>query len=169
MPSLCATPAIHPKPQSTSRSVFRHLFFIRFLGLLWYALCAAVTPLRVDDLWHAGPRTTPYRPYRRKGAMLEKDSSTDGTGQHTSDCAVPTIQRVSGHTIESKIPQRASEKRQLEVLAIAEGEFKVPICNNAKSETWPTITEMAAQFSCTAAGKRGVISGTEADRARHTT
>ncbi|KAI9448121.1 NIF-domain-containing protein [Lactarius indigo] len=52
MPSLRASSSIRPKSQSTSRSVFRHLFFIRFIGLLWYALCAAVTSLRVDDLWH---------------------------------------------------------------------------------------------------------------------
>ncbi|KAH9179788.1 NIF-domain-containing protein [Lactarius sanguifluus] len=82
MPSFRATPAIRPKPQSTSRSVFRHLFFIRLFGLLWYALCAAVTSLRVDDLWHGGPRTTPYRPHRRKGAVLEKGSSTDGKTAH---------------------------------------------------------------------------------------
>ncbi|KAH9077264.1 NIF-domain-containing protein [Lactarius deliciosus] len=98
MPSLRATPAIRPKPQSTSRSVFRHLFFIRFLGLLWYALCAAVTSLRVDDLWHGGPRTTPYRPHRRKGAVLEKDSSTDApTLAYLSSSVLdpPPISRIS--------------------------------------------------------------------------
>ncbi len=82
MPSLRASPSIRPKPQSTSRSIFRHLFFVRLLGLLWYALCAAVTSLRVDDLWHGGPRTIPHRPPRRKGALLEKDSSIDGKTAH---------------------------------------------------------------------------------------
>ncbi|KAH9172408.1 hypothetical protein EDB89DRAFT_2242872 [Lactarius sanguifluus] len=104
-----------------------------------------------------------------------------GTGQRTSDCAVPTFQRVSNYTTESKIPRHASEKRQLEVLDIAEGascthhsrgfclshltqSSSAPICNNAKCETWPTITEMDARsFSSTAAGKRGVISDTELD------
>ena len=78
MPSLRALPSIRPKPQSTSSSLFRRLFFVRFLELLWYGLCAAVTSLRVDDLWHGGPRTIPHRPPRRKGALSEKDSSIDG-------------------------------------------------------------------------------------------
>ena len=77
MPSLRPLPSIRPKPKSTSRSVLSHLFFLRILALLWYALCAAVTSLRVDDLWHGGPRTIPHKPPRRKGIALEKDSSID--------------------------------------------------------------------------------------------
>ena len=85
MPSLRALPSIRAKPQSTSHSVFRHLFFIRFFELLWYALCAAVNSLRVDDLWHGGPRTSPHRPPpRRKGAVLEKDiDGRDSKISHT--------------------------------------------------------------------------------------
>jgi len=80
---------------------------------------------------------------------------------------------VSKHTIESKIMQRASEKRQLEALVIAKGKFKVPIGGNAKAgEARLTIAEMAAQLlelegehievvQGTAAGKRGIISEDE--------
>jgi ATP-dependent DNA helicase len=73
---------------------------------------------------------------------------------------------VSRHTIENKILQRASEKRQLEALVIAKGtfnhfppphtitlthapspgKFKAPIGSNAKAETRQTIAEMAAQL-----------------------
>jgi ATP-dependent DNA helicase len=76
---------------------------------------------------------------------------------------------VSRHTIESKIMQRASEKRQLEALVIAKGvcgaltlphplpcaganiyspgKFKGPIGGSAKaSEARQTIAEMAAQL-----------------------
>jgi ATP-dependent DNA helicase len=74
---------------------------------------------------------------------------------------------VSRHTIESKIMQRASEKRQLEALVIAKGlsatsiyrvsmlksyvilpgKFKVPIGGNTKAgESRQTIAEMAAQL-----------------------
>ena len=100
---------------------------------------------------------------------------------------------VSRHTIESKILQRASEKRQLEALVIAKGrtgqhfafffshyltqptgKFKAPIGSNAKAETRQTIAEMAAQLlelegehievvQSTAAGKRSVISDAELD------
>lgn len=81
---------------------------------------------------------------------------------------------VSRHTIESKILQRASEKRQLEALVIAKGKFKAPIGSNAKAETRQTIAEMAAQLlelegehievvPSTAAGKRSVISDAELD------
>jgi ATP-dependent DNA helicase len=98
---------------------------------------------------------------------------------------------VSRHTIESKILQRASEKRQLEALVIAKGaprhtlhtgpalltqlssgKFKAPIGSNAKTETRQTIAEMAAQLlelegehievvQSNAAGKRSVISDAE--------
>ncbi|KAF5376807.1 hypothetical protein D9757_008877 [Collybiopsis confluens] len=53
---------------------------------------------------------------------------------------------VSAHTIETKIMQRASEKRQLEALVIAKGKFKKPTAAaklNGKNET---IAEMAASL-----------------------
>ncbi|KAH9995294.1 SNF2 family N-terminal domain-containing protein [Russula vinacea] len=82
---------------------------------------------------------------------------------------------VSRHTIESKIMQRASEKRQLEALVIAKGKFKVPIGGSAKaSESRQTMAGMAAELlelegehievvQNTAAGKHGVISDAELD------
>jgi len=82
---------------------------------------------------------------------------------------------VSRHTIESKIMQRASEKRQLEALVIAKGKFKGPIGGNAKAgEPRQTIAEMATQLlelegehievvQNTASGKRGIISDAELD------
>jgi CTD nuclear envelope phosphatase 1 len=87
MPSLRSLPSIRAKPHSTYRSVFRHLFFLRLLALLWYALCAAVTSLRVDDLWHGGPRTIPHRPHRRKGIVLEKDGRTAQLGSESATLA----------------------------------------------------------------------------------
>ena len=70
---------------------------------------------------------------------------------------------VSRHTIESKILQRASEKRQVDVLVITKGEpcfpythnsvscnspppgkVKAPIDSSAKAETRQTIAEMVA-------------------------
>ncbi|KAH9953446.1 SNF2 family N-terminal domain-containing protein [Russula dissimulans] len=80
---------------------------------------------------------------------------------------------VSRHTIESKIMQRASEKRQLEALVIAKGKFKVPIGGSAKAgEARHTIAEMATQLlelegehievvQSTAADKRGIMSEAE--------
>jgi CTD nuclear envelope phosphatase 1 len=109
MPSLRALPSIRAKPQSTSRSVFRHLFFVRFLELLWYALCAAVTSLRVDDLWHGGPRTTPHRLPRRKGAVLERDSAIDsktahmlqlGSDQPASPAKSPVLAHLSSSVLD---------------------------------------------------------------------
>jgi len=82
---------------------------------------------------------------------------------------------VSRHTIESKIMQRASEKRQLEALVIAKGKFKVPIGGSAKAgEARQTIAEMASQLlelegehievvQNTSDGKRGIISDAELD------
>jgi len=86
---------------------------------------------------------------------------------------------VSRHTIESKIMQRASEKRQLEALVIAKGKFKVPIGGSGKAskagEARQTIAEMAAQLlelegehievvQRTGAGKqRGIIGDAELD------
>ncbi|KAH9024616.1 P-loop containing nucleoside triphosphate hydrolase protein [Lactarius pseudohatsudake] len=80
---------------------------------------------------------------------------------------VPIFRLVSRHTIESKILQRASEKRQLEALVIAKG-------SNAKTETRQTIAEMAAHLLelegehievvlSTTAGKRSAISDAELD------
>ncbi|KAI9508710.1 P-loop containing nucleoside triphosphate hydrolase protein [Russula earlei] len=82
---------------------------------------------------------------------------------------------VSRHTIEGKIMQRASEKRQLEALVIAKGKFRVPIGDSAKAgEARQTIAEMAAQLlelegehievvQSNAAGKRRIISDAELD------
>src|SRR5258705_7593209 len=57
---------------------------------------------------------------------------------------------VSAHTIETKILQRASEKRKLEALVIAKGKFKMPslaatitMGANGKKET---MAEMAASL-----------------------
>lgn len=51
---------------------------------------------------------------------------------------------VSAHTIETKIMQRATEKRKLEALVIAKGKFKMPAGPiTAKRET---IAEMAASL-----------------------
>ncbi|RDB21790.1 putative ATP-dependent helicase IRC5 [Hypsizygus marmoreus] len=77
---------------------------------------------------------------------------------------------VSAHTIETKIMQRATEKRKLEALVIAKGKFKKPAAA-AKTET---MAEMAASLlklegekinvvPNTAEGKAGVISDEDLD------
>ena len=78
---------------------------------------------------------------------------------------------VSAHTIETKIMQRATEKRKLEALVIAKGKFKTPTAQGGVSrQSRPeTMAEMAASLlrlegekiqivPDTAAGKAGVIS-----------
>ncbi|EIN06874.1 hypothetical protein PUNSTDRAFT_90611 [Punctularia strigosozonata HHB-11173 SS5] len=78
---------------------------------------------------------------------------------------------VSKHTVETKIMQRAAEKRQLEALVIAKGKFKMPAATTtAAAKSKPeTIAEMAAALlklegerievvPSTAAGKASVIS-----------
>ena len=51
---------------------------------------------------------------------------------------------VSAHTIETKIMQRAGEKRKLEALVIAKGKFKMPAA--AASTKRETMAEMAASL-----------------------
>jgi len=51
---------------------------------------------------------------------------------------------VSAHTIETKIMQRANEKRKLEALVIAKGKFKAPTQQAAARGKKETIAEMAA-------------------------
>jgi ATP-dependent DNA helicase len=50
---------------------------------------------------------------------------------------------VSKHTIETRIMQRAAEKRQLEALVIAKGKFKAPTAAVAKGKP-ETMAELAA-------------------------
>ena len=69
--------AIWAKSQSTGQSLFRRLFFIRFLELVWHALCTAAASLRVDDVWH-GRRSSPRGlRLRRKSAVMGKEPSAD--------------------------------------------------------------------------------------------
>jgi len=74
---------------------------------------------------------------------------------------------VSAHTVETKIMQRATEKRKLEVLVIAKGKFKMPAA--AASTKKETMAEMAAALlrvegekidvvPNTKEGKQGVLS-----------
>ncbi|KAH9051386.1 hypothetical protein EDB83DRAFT_2626811 [Lactarius deliciosus] len=106
---------------------------------------AANTVVFYDKDWVRGSQAL-FDCHRCADRTWRFSTSNHQMDLYTSDCVVPTIQRVSNYTIESKIPRRTSEKREPEILVIAEGNFKAPICNNAKSETWQTITEMAAQL-----------------------
>ncbi|KAI0044579.1 hypothetical protein FA95DRAFT_1496832 [Auriscalpium vulgare] len=80
---------------------------------------------------------------------------------------------VSKHTIESKIMQRATEKRKLEALVIAKGKFKMP-AGGSKAGKQETMAEMAASLLAlegekievvpnTEAGKKSVISDSDLD------
>ncbi|KIM43935.1 hypothetical protein M413DRAFT_443000 [Hebeloma cylindrosporum] len=79
---------------------------------------------------------------------------------------------VSAHTVETKIMQRATEKRKLEALVIAKGKFKMPAA--AASTKRETIAEMAASLlrlegekievvPNTKEGKQGVLSDEDLD------
>ena len=82
---------------------------------------------------------------------------------------------VSAHTIETKIMQRATEKRKLEALVIAKGKFKTPTAQDGIARSRPeTMAEMAASLlrlegekiqvvPDTAAGKASVISNKDLD------
>ncbi|CAA7264446.1 unnamed protein product [Cyclocybe aegerita] len=52
---------------------------------------------------------------------------------------------VSAHTVETKIMQRAGEKRKLEALVIAKGKFKMPAVDASTSKR-ETIAELAASL-----------------------
>ena len=67
--------AICAKPQPTSQSILRRIFFIRLLELVWDVLCAAAASLRVDDVWH-GRRFRP-RGLRRRSVVVGKESSIE--------------------------------------------------------------------------------------------
>ncbi|KAG7088716.1 hypothetical protein E1B28_012684 [Marasmius oreades] len=79
---------------------------------------------------------------------------------------------VSAHTIETKIMQRATEKRQLEALVIAKGKFKMPTAAPTRGKE--TMAEMAAALlrlegekidvvPNTSEGKANVISNQDLD------
>ncbi|THU99120.1 hypothetical protein K435DRAFT_777107 [Dendrothele bispora CBS 962.96] len=70
---------------------------------------------------------------------------------------------VSAHTIETKIMQRASEKRQLEALVIAKGKFKAPTAaNGGKSQT---MAEMATDLLKLEGEKIDVVPNTSEGKA----
>lgn len=70
--------AIRAKSQPTSQSVFRRIFFVRILELIWHALCTAAASLRVDDLWHGrGLNPRGFRP-RRRSAVVGQEPSVEG-------------------------------------------------------------------------------------------
>ena len=74
-PSIRA--AIRAKPQSMGQSLIRRLFFVRFLELVWQALCTAAASLRVDDVWHERRSSSRDRRLQRKSAGVEKEPSVD--------------------------------------------------------------------------------------------
>ncbi|KAJ2917261.1 hypothetical protein MD484_g3139, partial [Candolleomyces efflorescens] len=70
---------------------------------------------------------------------------------------------VSAHTVETKIMQRATEKKKLEALVIAKGKFKTPGgATNAKKET---MAEMAANLLRLEGEKIEVVSDTKEGKA----
>jgi CTD nuclear envelope phosphatase 1 len=73
-PSIRA--AICSKPQSTTQSILRRIFFIRLLELVWDVLCAAATSLRMDDVWHG--RRFPPRGLERKSVIVGVQPSIGG-------------------------------------------------------------------------------------------
>ncbi|KDQ52516.1 hypothetical protein JAAARDRAFT_184081 [Jaapia argillacea MUCL 33604] len=71
---------------------------------------------------------------------------------------------VSKHTVETKIMQKAKEKRQLEALVIAKGKYKNPAV--AASRNRPeTMAEMAANLLKLEGEKIEVVPGTDAGKA----
>ena len=72
-PSL--RPPIRAKAQSTNQSMFRRLFLVRILELVWHALCTAAASLRVDDVWHGRRLNLRGLRPRRKSAVVGKEPS----------------------------------------------------------------------------------------------
>lgn len=81
---------------------------------------------------------------------------------------------LTAHTIETKIMQRANEKRKLEAMVIAKGKFKAPAQAASTRSKPETMAEMAAALlklegekiqvvPDTAAGKASVISDEDLD------
>lgn len=70
--------AIRAKSQSTSQSVFRRIFFLRILELVWHALCNAAASLRVDDLWHERRLNPRGFRFRRRSAVVGQEPSVEG-------------------------------------------------------------------------------------------
>ncbi|KAF8327701.1 SNF2 family DNA-dependent ATPase [Amanita rubescens] len=75
---------------------------------------------------------------------------------------------VSAHTIETKIMQRATEKRKLEALVIAKGKFKKPAATAGARGGAKTLAEMAAALLKLEADKIEVVPPpTEGDESRY--
>ncbi|KAI0370750.1 hypothetical protein BV20DRAFT_966264 [Pilatotrama ljubarskyi] len=70
---------------------------------------------------------------------------------------------LCAHTIETKIMQRATEKRKLEALVIAKGEFKNPTA--AKRSKNQALAELAMELHRLEGEKIQVVSSTEAGKA----
>ncbi|TFK32975.1 SNF2 family N-terminal domain-containing protein [Crucibulum laeve] len=70
---------------------------------------------------------------------------------------------VSAHTVETKIMQRATEKRKLEALVIAKGKFKAPAA--AASGKRETMAEMAASLLKLEGEKIEVVPNTKEGKA----
>ncbi|KIY53122.1 hypothetical protein FISHEDRAFT_63512 [Fistulina hepatica ATCC 64428] len=77
------------------------------------------------------------------------------------DKPVLIFRLVASHTIETKIMQRASAKRQLEALVIAKGKFKAPT-STTKSGKPQTMAEIAASLLQLDGEKIDVVERTEA-------
>ncbi|KAF6747510.1 SNF2-family ATP dependent chromatin remodeling factor snf21 [Ephemerocybe angulata] len=71
---------------------------------------------------------------------------------------------VSAHTVETKIMQRATEKRKLEALVIAKGKFRQPAAAAATNKK-ETIAEMAANLLRLEGEKIEVVSDTKEGKA----
>ncbi|KAE9402335.1 hypothetical protein BT96DRAFT_974382 [Gymnopus androsaceus JB14] len=72
---------------------------------------------------------------------------------------------VSAHTIETKIMQRATEKRQLEALVIAKGKFRMPTAAAKQSGKSETMAEMAASLLRLEGEKIDVVPNTNEGKA----
>ncbi|KAJ3896923.1 SNF2 family DNA-dependent ATPase [Lentinula edodes] len=72
---------------------------------------------------------------------------------------------VSAHTIETKIMQRATEKRQLEALVIAKGKFRMPSAAAQRGGKSETIAEMAASLLRLEGEKIDVVPNTNEGKA----
>jgi len=71
---------------------------------------------------------------------------------------------LSAHTIETKIMQRATEKRKLEALVIAKGKFKMPSTAAGRGKP-ETMAEMAASLLRLEGEKIDVVPNTKAGKA----
>jgi hypothetical protein len=145
-PSLRA--AIRAKAQSTSQSVFRRLFFVRILELVWHALCTAAASLRVDNVWHGRRLTLRGLRPRRKSAVVGKEPSAEEregiampAHQVGAEQALAHTESVAKSPVSANAPPSAVNVNSLPIARFSTD----PHASNATPSTRPFLAYVQPQ------------------------